>query len=270
MVAATVGSITIKAPHRHPVIRFAINQPYRDLPVGFAAEAVARKYPGASFLDIGANIGDTAAMMASYAPNPLILVEASTIYQNILRQNAAMLPNVRRVEFVFVSSDATPPSGRLRHWGGTATFEASDEQAIGSAKRLADVADVDTKFIKIDTDGFDFAILRSSVDWLTLAQPLVLFESDVPTHDLHRQGLETLNALVAIGYRWFVVWDDRGYHMTTTDDIGVLRDLHTWLHTRRQAASSLQGVSNFDILCAVGSDRDVVDAVTNAYLTMTS
>lgn len=270
MVPAKVGKITVKAPRHHPVTRFAIEQPYRDLPVGFAAEAVARKYPGASFVDIGANIGDTAAMMATYAPNPLILVEASRIYQDILRQNVAMLPNVRRIEFVFVSTESTPPSGRLRHWGGTAAFEPNDEQTIGPTKRLSEVADDDTMFIKIDTDGFDFAILRSSTAWLAHARPLVLFESDVPTQDLHRQALETLDALIGAGYRWFVVWDDRGYHMTTTDDIGVLRELHTWLHTRRQTMSSSQAVSNFDILCAVASDWDVVDAVTKAYLAMSS
>lgn len=270
MVPAKVGDFVIKAPRRHPVTRFAIDQPYRDLPVGFAAGAVAKKYPGASFVDIGANIGDTAAMMATYAPNPLILVEASAIYQDILRQNIAVLPNVRRVEFVFVTTDAKAPSGRLRHWGGTAAFEASSEQTIGATKRLSEVTDDDTMFIKIDTDGFDFAILCSSIDWLADARPLVLFESDVPTEDLHRQALETLDALVGAGYRWFIVWDDRGYHMTTTDDIAVLRELHTWLHTRRQTVSSSQGVSNFDILCAVASDWDVIDAISKSYLAIRS
>lgn len=265
LVDVTIGCIPIRVPAGHPIVRFQREQPYRDLPVGITAGVVGRKYPEASFVDVGANVGDTAAMMASHAANPLILVDASGYYLPILRQNARALPNVRRIEPVFVSTDDTPVAGRLRHWGGTATLDTGGDRVIGTTKPLAAVADPDTRFVKIDTDGSDYAILRSSGRWLGEARPLVLFESDVSTPALHAQWLEALKALGAAGYTSYVVWDDQGNHMTTTEDSDVLVSLHRWLHQRRTARSQAGPVFNFDILCAGPSDSDVVKFVTEAY-----
>ena len=268
MVDVTIGKFTIKAPAHHLISQFMDDQPYRYLPVGISAGAVASKYPDASFLDIGANIGDTAAMMASHAANPLILVEASDYYHEILTKNARAIPNVRRIEFVFVSTDDSPLTGRLHHWGGTAAFEAGGEQPVGVTKRLSEVADTDTKFVKMDTDGLDFAILGSSAPWLSDSQPLLLFESDVSTAELYAQAQEAFSVLREAGYRWFIVWDDRGYHITTTDDFGVVEHLHLWLHKHRTARASPNAVYYFDILCAASADREIAEVVTRTYTAM--
>ena len=42
-------------------------QPYRDLCVGVVAKYIAAKYPGGTIVDIGANVGDTAALIATYS-----------------------------------------------------------------------------------------------------------------------------------------------------------------------------------------------------------
>lgn len=265
LVDITIGTIPIRVPASHPVVRFQREQPYRDLPVGITAGAVGRKYPEASFVDVGANVGDTAAMMASHAGNPLILVDASDYYLAILEDNARRLPNVRRIEPVLVATDDTPVAGRLRHWGGTAALETGGDRTIGMTKPLAAVADPDTRFVKIDTDGYDYAILRSSMTWLGQARPLVLFESDVSTPELHAQWLDAFDALGAAGYTSYVIWDDRGHHMATTEDLDVVLSLHRWLHQRRVARRPANAVYNFDILCAGPSDRDVVKIVSEKY-----
>src|SRR5258708_6065145 len=68
MVQLRVGDFTLDAPSNHILLRLQPVQPYRDLAVGVTARELARKYPGATFVDIGANIGDTAALMATFAP----------------------------------------------------------------------------------------------------------------------------------------------------------------------------------------------------------
>lgn len=52
----------------------------RDQCVGFAAAQLSKKYPESTFMDIGANVGDTAAIMATHAKKRLILVEPSDYF----------------------------------------------------------------------------------------------------------------------------------------------------------------------------------------------
>src|SRR5438067_8208755 len=64
-----IGDFEIEAPANHPVFESQKTQPYRDLNVGISAKFAGRKYPDSSIIDIGANIGDTAAMIATHAKN---------------------------------------------------------------------------------------------------------------------------------------------------------------------------------------------------------
>ena len=90
-----VGDFVLSSPSEHLLARVQSVQPYRDLAIGIVARELARKYPGETLLDIGANIGDTAAIMATYSPSPKILVEPSSFFLVYLQQNAARIPNIR-------------------------------------------------------------------------------------------------------------------------------------------------------------------------------
>jgi len=122
LVDIKIGNMAIKAPEKHILFELHKRQPYRDLAIGIIAHAVSEKYPDATIVDIGANIGDTAAMIASYCGNPLILIEASDYFYDILVKNSSLFPNVKRIEKVFVSNKPRV-RGILRYWGGTARFE---------------------------------------------------------------------------------------------------------------------------------------------------
>lgn len=96
-IQISVGNFVLEAPSGHILTRIQAVQPYRDLAIGLAAKELGQKYPGETFVDIGANIGDTAAIMATYALNPKILVEPSPYFCGYLRKNAANIPNVLQI-----------------------------------------------------------------------------------------------------------------------------------------------------------------------------
>jgi FkbM family methyltransferase len=254
------GAFDLEAPQSHRLLQWLAVQPYRDLFVGITAKYAAGKYPSGTFVDIGANIGDTAAVIATYAPQSnLILVEASDYFLDFLKRNAKRLPNPIDIKHALVS-DGTPTRGELIHWGGTAHFEVANTPPIPTF-RLSEVAGTSAALIKIDTDGFDAQIINSALDFLAALRPVLIFESQIRT----RGDLEIANTLVgnlkAIGYSHFIIWDGCGWHMLSTSDTCAVDDLQRYLLQSPIASIC----SNYDIACFAGRDMDIFDLVTQCY-----
>ena len=101
-----VGNFLLSAPSGHILAQVQATQPFRDLAIGLVARELARKYPGETFVDIGANIGDTAAVMATYSPSPIIAVEPSDFYHPFLMKNVTQVLSI--VEGFTYSYPKTP------------------------------------------------------------------------------------------------------------------------------------------------------------------
>lgn len=260
-----VGRFDIVAPKNHALGPILATQPYRDLCVGVTAKHVSRKYPHGTMIDIGANIGDTAAIIATYAGNKLILVEASDYFFKFLVENAQRLPNHTELRKTLVA-DGTAIVGAFKHWGGTASFTEGDFAAQVQSTRLCDLADAATCFVKLDTDGYDFRILEDSLTWLSNARPAVLFESQIRS----REDLEGANKLFAsmmnIGYSHFVVWDDPGFHLLSTSSLDILTDLNRYLF-KVWERDVRRSICNYDVLCLHEDDKDLYAGIARDWKT---
>lgn len=257
------GRFTLQCLDNHPLLNFAKTQPARDMCVEIAARELGAKYQGRPMIDVGANIGDTAARMASASTNPLVLVEASDVFLPFLQENAARLGVPTQIVTALVS-DGLDVAGSLRHTAGTAFIEESSASPSMKTLRLCEIAPSDTCFIKIDTDGHDYRILLDSIEWLGSTVPAVLYENQVRTEAELALANETLEALRRVGYAWFVVWEDRGLHVASTHDLDVLRDLNRFL-LKTSTLPSRPGIFNFDILCLSDRDTDIYHRVRDAY-----
>jgi FkbM family methyltransferase len=253
------GDFEIEAPEDHPLKKLLESQSSKDVCVGIAAKFVSAKYPNGTILDIGANIGDTAAIIATYSKNKLVLVEASDYYFDILCRNASRIPNVQAVKKSLIS-DGTVLSGSFSHWGGTANFHeeiAAKKQT--KSQRLCDVAGSDTCFIKIDTDGYDFKILRSSVEWLGKVQPAILFENWLRNSADFADANALYSELSQIGYMHFIVWDASGFHLVSTSSLDTLKHLNRYLFKSKV-------VDYYDILCLHQKDEDIYTNISEWYI----
>jgi len=248
----------LEIPCSHMLRDIAKVDSLRDQVIPNTASCIVRKYPSASFLDIGANVGDTAALLASRTRNRLILVEASDYYFQLLSRNARLFPN----ETVLVQAlvcDGSSIGGDLSHWGGTASFLESESGGtrVRSA-RLAELADAQTRFIKTDTDGFDFRILRGNLDWLARAKPAIVFEDQIRTQEDLTQADALFEDLTRIGYSSFIVWDDAGFHLMSTEDVRALQFLNRYQFDLWQRPVATR-ISNYDVLCLHREDRDIFE-----------
>jgi FkbM family methyltransferase len=119
---------------------------------------------------VGANIGDTVAMIESEISDysKILCVEGSESFYNLLQKNFGLDPSVK-IEHVFLS-EPDDGSNNLRisliSQNGTAALVATDYPEDGSVTvpffTLDDIVEkhrnvfLKVDLIKVDTDGFDY------------------------------------------------------------------------------------------------------------------
>jgi len=255
------GDYYIEAPKNH--ILTGLNDAFylRDLCVGITAKYIAEKYEKCSMIDIGANIGDTAALISTYAPSAkLILVEASDYFFKLLEKNTSQLPNEVALKKTLVW-DGSEIEGGFTHWGGTASFvEGYTKKYKMQTTRLSDIADANTRFVKSDTDGYDFKILSNSIDWLASSSAAVLYENQIGSKNDLEQSDNLCDALFGKGYTNFIVWDDAGFLLLASgadsNSVNEVKDLNSYLYKTFQH-NDTKTIANFDVLGLHKNDHDI-------------
>lgn len=153
----------------------------------------------------------------------------------------------------------------LVYGGGTARFErlAVDGSQI-DCKLLTDIVDERTRFIKVDTDGFDVPILASSLSFLAERRPCLHFENSVPDLETLNASNKLLEDLRDIGYLYFAVFDDAGLHLVSTTDLETLKSLNHYLF-KVLTGPQKRSLFNWDILCLSALDEEIFTVIRDFY-----
>jgi FkbM family methyltransferase len=234
-----IGNFELVLPADHRLGVYRDNFRLYGWALGEVARFVAAKYPDATAIDIGANVGDTAATICRHQAIPVLCIEGHPDYLPYLRRNLDRLPAGIEVAEAFVGAVAgSVAAGQVRTLGGSAAFDAAKSKPGGLPVRpLADIlrehpAFLRPRLLKTDTDGSDFEILLSATGLLRDALPVLFFEYD-PTfrEDGAASGKRTIAELVAIGYRSFCVYDNFGNFLEIVrhDPVGRFADLNRYL-----------------------------------------
>lgn len=206
--------LVMGSDHRLPCI--LRDCPRFSEPIGLLVKAM--QDPTVRFIDVGANIGDTVAIADLYAPGKCVFlcIEPDPDFVALCRVNTSGVSRATVVRAV-IDEGATRPLSVLHHTPGTASAQCTDDPTALLSMPLATVAApfVDrhggVDIIKIDTDGFDAKVLRSSKPLLEKHSPMLFFE-------LHpyfwaqagENPLATFRYLGECGYRNYVFFTNRG------------------------------------------------------------
>jgi FkbM family methyltransferase len=133
---------------------------------------------GGPVVDIGANVGDTAAVIRAASDVPILCIEGDDRYFAILRRNAARLDPPVELEHAYVDA---PPLAAVERGRGTARLVPGDEPV--RTRTLAEILADHPRFaepalVKIDADGGDVPILLAELDLLARLRPALFFEYD--------------------------------------------------------------------------------------------
>lgn len=224
------ASLLMNLSHDLPVILAA--HPEYGFNLGRVAKVVAQKYPEGVVIDIGANVGDSVAIIRASAELRVLCLEAHPAYAELLRTNVGSWPGVS-VETVIVGSDSVIDGLDLIAEGGTAgLIPKRSHRRIGRAagarlpshESLPQILarhptfDQRTHLVKIDTDGYDPRIIAGAADWLASARPVLFFEHDPDLTERAGDGaLDVFGVLRSSGYQQAMIWENSGRYLFSID-----------------------------------------------------
>lgn len=203
----------IKIPLSHPLKQILKVYPQINYNLPRLVKFVSGWEKNVKLIDIGANIGDTVAFIKNYADVPILCIDGDKNYYKILKQNIAQYPNVSAY-LALVGSETTEVNVELIKERGTAyLIESKEKQNISS---LQDILEKNpefksSRFLKIDTDGFDTIILKGSRNYLTENKPILFFEFDPYLIKKNNDDpFTTIPYLISCGYRYFIFYISNG------------------------------------------------------------
>lgn len=162
----------LRIPISHPLPRILATDTHYLRPLTVLAQAVASSGCTAPAVDIGANVGDTAVLMAEAGLTHVLCVEGNETFLGHLRTNAAHGAD-RGWNLVVVDKFVGEPSAdeyKVETRGGTAWIVESDDNSpdaqtaefISPADLVESVDAI--SLLKIDTDGMDLRILSQILE----------------------------------------------------------------------------------------------------------
>lgn len=253
-------------PAEHPVLPTVASFPLFNRPLGMAVAALPQTENLLSVIDVGANIGETVAVVEEMNPNKCIFlcIEPQHQLAEFCRRNYATNQRVL-VEEAFV--------GEQRD--GTVVLE-DDGRANPATKfcsnlsgqKLRTLDDVVSDFvekhgvdlIKTDTEGFDLTILRSARSILQTHSPALYFEwyPDI-LWNIGERPEDIFQFLRQFGYRYWLFFTARGeLHCELTEPT------ERALTVLANVARGRSEIAYFDVFSS--TDESVVRALTDSYL----
>ncbi len=166
-------------------------------------------------IDVGANIGDTLAVLYHDAADAFLAVEPSPKYFQYLSANWAGYDNVVPVQ-AMLTAQATQRGYAITESAGNAQIRPHDAGVTMVTLTLDELLVKYPRFatanlLKIDTDGYDFEILAGAEGLIARQQPAVLFECDMYNPQYVADVRRTLAMFARHGYQDLLLYDNLGY-----------------------------------------------------------
>jgi FkbM family methyltransferase len=233
------GTFILNIPDDHKIVEIHRDLVFYDRAYGLLLKEISQASPRGTIIDIGANVGDTAAFIASHVQNPIISVEGGETYAAYFKSNQGQFGEQVSLVEKFVRTDALARLS-LNYAGanGTGAMSVSecggiDEEKFISTDVLIKMAGREIALVKSDTDGMDGFIVSDFVDKTNAP---VFFECDTvavlpgvenPWPELFRK--------LQRGRYSVIVFDNFGLPMLIEPDNPerVLKDLSGYAHLQR-------------------------------------
>jgi FkbM family methyltransferase len=232
LVCFRLGKLSLALPlsHQLPLYRRAIPQYSSNL--GRVAVLAKQKYPGLTMIDVGANIGDSVAMVRACASFPILCVEGEAQFFKLLKANTSGLPNIELENaFLGAAGDRVKAVHVAR---GTAWIELGPASDGIPTHTLAEAISRHpsfnaVKFLKLDAEGFDCRIISCESQFLVQNRPVLFFEYHPPLASAAGYDpFPVFGRLRELGYSVVMIYENTGRYLLTLelDRSSALEDLH--------------------------------------------
>lgn len=244
-----IGDHAIRFPAQSRIPQSYNFYPNYGRELALLTQLVTEKYPNAIAVDVGANVGDTIALIRQKSAAKVYAFEGDPTSLGFLRANAATLQNVEIVErFLDETLHTATTSVEKSGWnntlrptaGGTPVEFTTLDSHFKNHPAAARI-----KLVKIDCEGFDARILRGGHALFATSRPAILFEYHARClSELGEDGPAIFASLANLGYTDVVLFDHAGDLLfdSTTDNAPLLRHLDRYIRLERSPILYLDAV----------------------------
>lgn len=212
------GKIFLECTLDHKLDSYMASHPLYDRRLPLLAAQLNGQGSDAHIVDIGANVGDTALLMRlASCELPIIAIEASEMFFSLMSRNVQRYAGLYAdIQLIHAFVDCGQGDLPLIHHDGTAQLSTSSvaggmhAQAPRKSIRLSELGRQKIALLKIDTDGFDAAIINENSDFFDQQQPILWLEADCNSDDqlaAWHQAIGTLDQYYSYG----VFFDNFGF-----------------------------------------------------------
>jgi FkbM family methyltransferase len=262
-----VGKFMLDMPGNNPHISNYKYDPDANGQLGRLAACVNSKYPGHTAIDIGANVGDTIAVIKSVVDIPVIGIEGDPVSYAFLERNTAQFRDISLIK-EFLGEKRETIQVKLEKAGWNATLVPAKEQGQELTLKTLDevlieknLAQQNIKLLKLDTEGFDTIILRGATELINTHHPVLYFEFNRSNMEaIGEDGLATLFSFAQNDYDTVLLYDNKGRYMlhTLLRDTRILEQLHYY------AEEDNSQIAYYDVCLFHRSDRDLAEKFIQA------
>lgn len=238
LISYKLWNYKIKIPisHNLPVVLNSHKNYNTNLPR--VAKYISSKYKVPLVIDIGANVGDTAALLRSFIDFPVMCVEGDKIFFGLLKKNTEQMKNITYVRSYLGTNDEKI-NAAVQTERGTGTI-SNDSGSVLETKKLDTILNEypefkKAKLLKIDTDGFDFKIMKGSVEFLKFSKPVIFTEFD---QNLMKEIKEDFNEMFeffrSLDYLYVIFYDNFGDYLISLNinDTEKIEDITNYFDNR--------------------------------------
>jgi FkbM family methyltransferase len=215
------------------------------------------KYPDTTIIDIGANIGDSVAIMRSLCQSPILCIEGCNEYIPFLKRNTSQFTNIE-IDENYIGEPDLSSSYNVIAEKGTAHIIYNSDNALTNICSFNQILQrhpdfQNAKFWKIDTDGYDTSIIKQGLAEIKGSYPIIHFEYDPYFLDLSgNMNLDIFHVLRSYGYHYALFYENTGDFFAMIDICNetLLEDLH-------QAQCGRKSERYWDICVFPEEDNDI-------------
>ena len=235
VVTFPLGSCRLCLPLSHELPFYKKRFPEYALNLGRVSFHVSQKYPDLTMIDVGANVGDSVAVVRMFSEHPLLCIEGEPRFFELLAENTRNLRDIE-LEQTFIGAAGDHVTGIDRERGnaqvrlGPGPTQASIctlSEALARHARFAAA-----KLLKLDAEGFDCKIIASEAEFLRRNKPVLFFEYFPKSCEtVGHEPFAVFPQLRDLGYFTLLIYQNFGeYFMSLSlDQVDSLLDLHHFL-----------------------------------------
>ena len=217
-----IGKFNITMPGNNPLLSHYKYQPDLNSQLGRLSKTVQSKYTDLSVIDIGANVGDTVAVIKSHCNVPVIAIEGDETSYSFLKKNIEQFSNVYTIK-QFLGEEEKSIKVNLNKKGWNTTLLPQQEgrgliqlKTLDQTLKDESLFSKKIKVLKTDVEGFDTIILRGADEVIKTYKPILYFEYNVSNMKaINEDGLTTLLSLRSSGYNTAIFFDAKNRYIIT-------------------------------------------------------